>query len=184
MSKPRPDARTAAARIVDAVMSGRSLDRALETHLPTLDVKERALASELSYGVCRWYPRLDALLGLMLDKPLKSSQQPVTALLLVGLYQLSEMRIPEHAAVSETVRAVKGLRKEWARGLVNAVLRRFTREREQLLARLETSDTARLNLPSWLLEKLRRDWPGDYERVAAGWMQRPPHGPACQQIED
>jgi 16S rRNA (cytosine967-C5)-methyltransferase len=174
MSKPRPDARTAAARIVDAVMSGRSLDRALETHLPTLDVKERALASELSYGVCRWYPRLDVLLGLMLDRPLKSSQQPVTALLLVGLYQLSEMRIPEHAAVSETVRAVKGLRKEWARGLVNAVLRRFTREREQLLARLETSDTARLNLPSWLLEKLRRDWPEDYERVAAGWMQRPP----------
>jgi 16S rRNA (cytosine967-C5)-methyltransferase len=174
MSASRSDARTVAARIVDGVLSGQSLDRALEAHLPRLDVKERALAAELSYGVCRWYPRLDAILGLMLDKPLKSSQQLVKALLLVGLYQLLEMRMPEHAAVSETVKAVKSLRKEWARGLVNALLRRFGREREQLMTRIESIESARLDLPSWLIERIKRDWPDRYEQIAAGWMQRPP----------
>ena len=174
MSASRSDARTVAARIVDAVLSGQSLDRALDAHLPRLDQKERALASELSYGVCRWYPRLDAILGLMLDKPLKSSQQLVRAVLLVGLYQLLEMRMPEHAAVSETVKSVKVLRKEWARGLVNAVLRRFTREREALMARLDSIESARLDLPSWLLGRIRRDWPDRYEQIATGWMQRPP----------
>ena len=174
MGASRPDARTVAAMIVDAVLSGQSLDRALETHLSRLDPKERPLASELSYGVCRWYPRLDAILPLLLEKPLKSSQQLVKALLLVGLYQLLEMRIPEHAAVSETVRAVKGLRKEWARGLVNAVLRRFGREREQLMRRVESVESARLDLPVWLLERIKRDWPDHYEQIAAGWMQRPP----------
>ncbi|MDX1345476.1 MAG: 16S rRNA (cytosine(967)-C(5))-methyltransferase RsmB [Sedimenticolaceae bacterium] len=174
MSASRSDARTVAARIVDGVMSGQSLDKALATHLPRLDLKERALASELSYGVCRWYPRLDAILGLMLDKPLKSSQQLVKALLLVGLYQLLEMRMPEHAAVSETVRAVKALRKEWARGLVNALLRRFIREREQLMTQIESIESARLDLPDWLLERIRRDWPDRHEQIATGWMQRPP----------
>ena len=174
MSASRSDARTIAARIVDGVMSGQSLDRALDAHLPRIDLKERALASELSYGVCRWYPRLDAILGLILDKPLKSSQQLVRALLLVGLYQLLEMRIPEQAAVSETVKAVKGLRKEWARGLVNAVLRRFVREREQLMTGIESVESARLDLPAWLLERIRGDWPEHYEQIAAGWMQRPP----------
>jgi 16S rRNA (cytosine967-C5)-methyltransferase len=174
MSASRSDARTVAARIVDGVLSGNSLDRALEAHLSRLDVKERALASELSYGVCRWYPKLDAILGLMLDKPLKSSQQLVRALLLVGLYQLLETRVPEHAAVSETVKAVKGLRKEWARGLVNAVLRRFVRDREQLMTRLDSIESARLDLPSWLLERIRRDWPDRFEQIATGWMQRPP----------
>ena len=174
MSASRSDARAVAARIVDGVMSGQSLDKALAAHLSRLDLKERALASELSYGVCRWYPRLDAILGLMLDKPLKSSQQLVKALLLVGLYQLLEMRMPEHAAVSETVKAVKGLHKEWARGLVNAVLRRFGREREQVMARLDAIETARLDLPDWLLRRIRRDWPDRYEQIASGWMQRPP----------
>ena len=74
-------------------------------------------------------PRSQALLKALLDKPLKEKDANVQGLLLCGLYQLEHMRIPDHAAVGETVAATRALKKSWAKGLTNAVLRRFLRER-------------------------------------------------------
>ena len=64
------------------------------------------------------------------------------ALLLTGLYQLLHATTPEHAAVSETVEAARALGRPRAAGLVNAVLRRFQRERESILAELLGPDPA------------------------------------------
>ena len=103
----------------------------------------------------------------MLTKPLKPGHLELGALLEIGLLQLQEMRIPEHAAVSATVDAAALLGQRDAAPLVNAVLRRFQRERGSLDAALAGDDEARLSHPRWLLEQLARDWPDDWLRICA-----------------
>jgi len=80
-----------------------SLSSLLPQSFESLAPERRALAQELCYGTLRWAPRLEALLELLLSKPLKAKDSDVKSLLLLGLYQLAYMTIPPHAAVSETV---------------------------------------------------------------------------------
>ena len=114
---PPRDCRAAAARTLQQVAAGQSLNQCLPAAAAAVDPAERALLQELCYGCLRLYPRLSALLAPMLDKPLRDKDADVHALLLVGLYQLSAMRIPAHAAVSTTVDATAALGKSWAPGL-------------------------------------------------------------------
>ncbi|OQW95118.1 MAG: 16S rRNA (cytosine(967)-C(5))-methyltransferase, partial [Beggiatoa sp. IS2] len=130
------------------------------------DPRERALAQELSYGVLRWLPRLQALLQCLLHKPLKMKDADIQALLLLGLYQLLYLRIPDYAATAATVNVARGLQKEWATRLINAVLRNCQRQREKLLATLDDNVSTRLAHPVWILEQLQTDWPKDWESLA------------------
>jgi len=171
----QPSPRLAATLAVADVLAGRSLSEALPERSGSLSARDRALAAELAYGSCRWFWRLDALLGRLLEKPLKSRDRDVRALLVCGLYQLLYTRVPEHAAVGETVAVAGALGKRWARGLVNAVLRRMQREREDLLGALDEEDAGvRYALPGWLLDELRRAWPDRWQAVAAALAERPP----------
>ena len=63
------------------------------------------------------------------SKPFKKKDQDLRSLLVLGLYQLKFMRIPDHAAINETVSATGELNKRWARGLSNAVLRNYRRRK-------------------------------------------------------
>ncbi|HET6724795.1 MAG TPA: transcription antitermination factor NusB, partial [Gammaproteobacteria bacterium] len=128
--------RTLAAEAVAAVIArGESLDEALAHVVPRLaDAGDAALLKELCFGTLRWRFRLEAPLAALLRHPFKSRDADVHALLLVGLYQLAYLRVPDHAAVAETVAATAGLGKHWARGLVNATLRNFLRQRDRLEA--------------------------------------------------
>jgi len=164
-----------AARVVHAVRDrGRSLDEAL-AGVGALDgQRNRSLVQALGYGVLRTLPRQEALAGALLHRPLKPADRDLEALILVGLYQLTETRIPPHAAVAATVEAARTLGRTWAPSLVNALLRRFQRERERLLAAPDSSPEVRWLLPRWLLERLRGAWPRHWrEIVAAGNAQAP-----------
>ncbi|MDD2738503.1 MAG: transcription antitermination factor NusB, partial [Methylomonas lenta] len=110
--------RGCAAQILSRVISdGHSLTAALDNQLPKLkDHQDRAFVQALCYGVIRHYFALDFILQKLLDKPLKSKDGDIQALLLVGLYQLQHMRVKQHAAVSETVAATR--HKPWAKSLV------------------------------------------------------------------
>ena len=66
-----------------------------------------------------------------ITKPLKGKQRSAHFLILVGVYQLKYMRVPDHAAVAETVAATKPLKQFHLKGLVNAVLRSYQRSVEQ-----------------------------------------------------
>ena len=111
----------------------------------------------------------------MLSKPLKKKDNDVLALLLVGIYQLWEMRTPDHAAINETVAAVSALKKPWAKGLVNAVLRNFLRKRSDLEARAKEGDDAVSSAhPQWLVNDLAHHWPAQYEVLLANNNLRPP----------
>ena len=138
------------------------------------DPRDASLLSELCYGTLRWQPRLEALLKRMLERPLKAADRDVGTLLILGLYQLAYLRVPPHAAVQQTVEACRGLGKDWAAGLVNALLRRYQREREALEAALEADPVARYAHPSWFIEELQRDWPGHWQGMLEAGNQRPP----------
>lgn len=169
------NARVIAAQALGRVLGeGESLATVLPSALAHADPGERGLLQELCYGVCRWQPQLRFLLDRLLARPLASGEQVLRGLLLAGLYQLWHLRVPEHAAVAETVAAVRPLRKPWAAGLVNAVLRSALRRRAELEALIEADAEARAAHPRWLLDWLRRDWPDDWPAIVAANNVRPP----------
>lgn len=165
--------RATAAEVVDAVVhKGRSLDDALVTGETALEQTDRPLLRLLAYGVLRRYWRLQFYIDSLLDRPLARRDRIVNSLLAVGLYQLNETRIPDHAAVAATVEAVRLLQRPRLAGLVNAVLRRALRDR---IFDAEPSNTdAKYDHPTWLLEMLQRDWPQDWQDIVAANNGRAP----------
>jgi 16S rRNA (cytosine967-C5)-methyltransferase len=131
----------------------------------TADSRDRAFARHLAYGVLRWLGALEWLAARLLQKPLKARDRDVHRLVLLGLFQLWRDDGAAHAAINETAEVARLRGKPWAVGLVNAVLRRFQRERSDWLERLGGRDE-RFAHPDWLLGALRRDWPGDWRTVA------------------
>ena len=166
------DPRAAAARVLGEVLAGNSLNQALPAMLSRVNDRDRGLLQQLCYGTLRDGPRLQAILQQLLDKPLRDKDRDVQGLLLCGLYQLDGMRTPDHAAVGTTVGASRALKKHWAKGLVNAVLRRYLREREQLLAALDEAAVARH--PQWLYDSLHRQWPNHAATIIQANNQQPP----------
>ncbi|MGZ5044653.1 MAG: 16S rRNA (cytosine(967)-C(5))-methyltransferase RsmB, partial [Methylobacter sp.] len=149
--------RLVAARVLSRVLQdGQSLTAALDNAFLAVESgKDRAFIQALCYGVCRQYHRLDYILSQLLDKPLKDAD--VKALALVGLYQLKYMRVKPHAAVSETVLAAR--KKPWAKSLINAVLRTYLREQEELEHKADKFQVAALSHPDWLIKQIEQDWP-------------------------
>ena len=130
------------------------------------------MLKQLCYGSLREYPRLAAFLNQLLKSPLKRKDADINALLLVGLHQLLDLRIPDHAALSETVEACRYLGKPWATRLVNGVLRNALRQQEALAESLNSA--ARLRHPAWMLDALQKAWPDDWERIIDANNEPPP----------
>ena len=143
---------------------GRSLDRA-EDESKIEAGADRALARSLVYGVLRNYYSLTVLVAKLLERPLKQRDQDVFMLLLIGIFQIQEHRAPDYAVVSETVNAVKGLSKSWAKGLVNAVLRSFIRQQQHLLEQSQQILTVCYAAPEWFIERLQQDWPEHWQII-------------------
>ncbi len=174
----KASSRGIAVRIIqDCVHSGQSLSGLLPRYLEQLPPDSRPLAQEISFGALRWYQRLDCLLNDMLSKPLRGKKKTVHFILLSGLYQLLYLHKADYAAVTETVNVCDELQQSWAKGLVNAILRRFLREKDQLLAQLEGSYGSRFAYPEWLISAIKKSWknhsPGIESILDAG-NQRPP----------
>ncbi len=153
---------------------GRSLDEVLAELDDLDDQRDRSLVRELCYGVLRTLPRQEALAGVLLHRPLKRADRDLEALILVGLYQLTDTRIPAHAAVAATVDAARTMGKTWAPALVNALLRRFQRERGRLLNPPGPAPEVRWLFPRWLLERLRTAWPQHWREIIAASNGRGP----------
>ncbi|MFJ4345014.1 16S rRNA (cytosine(967)-C(5))-methyltransferase RsmB [Pseudomonas sp. NPDC089401] len=167
--------RLAAARALAAVLSGKaSLNSSLPAQLDKVEERDRGLTQDLAFGTARWQPRLELLAAQLLQKPFKAADADVQALLLVGLYQLFYTRIPAHAAIGETVGCADKLKKPWAKGLLNAVLRRAQREGEELLAGMERDPVVRTAHPRWLQKALKAFWPEQWEAICAANNAHPP----------
>lgn len=154
--------RAAAARAVVAVRQGRNLDAALNESREQFSPTDQALIAAMAHGVLREYRYLAALADPLLRRPPKEA---VHALVLVGLFQLRSMRVPVHAALHATVGATPLLGQPKARGMVNAVLRRFQRERDQLETQVPKAAGIRQSHPDWLVDQLHADWPDAWESL-------------------
>jgi 16S rRNA (cytosine967-C5)-methyltransferase len=173
--------RALAALALGDVLAGRSnLPEAFARHAHDAGVgprgepaaaRDRAFARELAWGAARLAPRLDHLVRAHLRQAPRRRDMDVHALLLVGAYQLGHTAVPPHAAVHATVAATELLGKRWARGLVNAVLRKVSTES---IPEGELPDEARFAHPAWLLDRLRYAWPEHWEAIAAAGNGRPP----------
>jgi len=168
--------RVVAAHVLDQVIRvRRSLNTLLPAGMEGLELPaDRAFASEIIYGVLRDYFVLEACVERMLDKPLRRKESVIRMLLLIGLYQLNSMRVPAYAAIKETADAARELDKNWAVGLVNAVLRRWQRESDRHLAAVKAYPQIALNHPQWLLKRLKKDWPEQWQSIARANQQRAP----------
>lgn len=157
--------RALAARSLVAVLAeGRSLKAELAEVLPQIaDPRDRALFEAICFAVLRHRRRYDLALSQWLAKPLRDRDYIVHCLLLCGLAQLDELKLSAHAAVGATAEAARDIGRAPMVGLINALLRRATREP------LPTS-TARgvhTSHPDWLVEALANDWPEDIDGILA-----------------
>ncbi len=151
-----PARATAFAVLLRVFEDGAWADRALvgEAARRDLDPRDRALATQLAFGTVQRAATLDHLIEALAGRKPSKLDAPVRAALRLGLYQLAYLeRVPDHAAVTESVELAKAASPRGA-GLVNAVLRRATREAAPLLAGLgdETAEQAALkhSHPAWI----------------------------------
>jgi 16S rRNA (cytosine967-C5)-methyltransferase len=157
------------------VLRGRSLTAVLEavwSRHASLSNTDRAAIQDLSYGACRWLGTLREVLRLVLNKP--PSDAEIETLLVVALYQLQWTRAPAHAVVDGAVRTCAGLGMASAKGLVNAVLRRFLRERDSLLERARATPAGRFSYPRWWIEALEHTYPDRFEAMLDAGNLHPP----------
>ncbi len=160
--------RTEAALILQAVIyKGESLSTALIDN-------DSPMTSDLCYGSLRWHEPLSFLLNELMAKKLKTKDKDVECLIRLGLYQIIYQKTPDHAAVGETVSALKGLKKPWAKNLVNAVLRNFLRGQEKLLKQKEEYWPAKYAFPQWLLDRIKNAYPENWQSILAESNQRAP----------
>jgi 16S rRNA (cytosine967-C5)-methyltransferase len=165
--------RATAAQVVDAVVpGGRSLDAALLDAEDRILDDDRALLRLLCYGALRQHWLLQCWIDRLLDRPLKKRDSVINALLAVGLYQISETRIPDHAVVSATVEATRLLKRPKHASLINAILRKFLRDR--IFEQQPSNEEAKHNHPQWLLDALAADWPDDWRNIVSANNARAP----------
>jgi 16S rRNA (cytosine967-C5)-methyltransferase len=133
--------------------------------------RDRRLASELAYGTLRRVPALDWALARHASRPLDRVTPSALALLRLGAYQLLFTRIPDHAAIGETV----ALASPGERGFVNAVLRSLARDPPAWPAGSDDDAVSiRTGVAPWAVRELRRLLGDEAEAAAAALGERAP----------
>lgn len=168
-----------AANAVNQVLSGRNLTLALpdaQASFPQATAQQRGGAADLSYGTLRFYGEIETYLSRLLEKPL--TDERIHALLLVAIYQLLHDKADAFTVVNQAVHAVSQLKrpapKAWAKGLVNAILRNFLRQKEQFADQFKANEVVAYSYPQWWIEKLKTQYPKDWQSMLLAGNQHPP----------
>ncbi|MEZ5500934.1 MAG: 16S rRNA (cytosine(967)-C(5))-methyltransferase RsmB [Steroidobacteraceae bacterium] len=162
----------AAASAVDAIArQGCSSEIALAS---AREHSDRAAVRAVTLGSVRWYLRLQAALAPLLARPPASLQPPLFALLVTAAHQIVYSRTPAQVCVNVAVEATRVLGAARAAGLVNAVLRRFVKERDEILGAVDRDLATRHAHPPWFASELQRDWASQVEAILEGNNQHPP----------
>jgi 16S rRNA (cytosine967-C5)-methyltransferase len=158
---------------------GKFIEDLLETALQSaqLSSADRALCQEIVYGIVRWQATLDWLIARKTDG--REQKPALQNLLRLGLYQIFRLdRIPDHAAVNETVELAKQNGFGAQAGFVNAVLRGYLREHDEtkkLLAGLKISQPALgWSHPEWLVTRWQKRWGIEKTASLLEWNNTPP----------
>ncbi len=167
------DVRLLAVRILTSlVRDGKSLSELLPAAQLDLDAREAALLQELTFGVCRSYGKLDAIVDQLLKKSLRNKDTDVRMLLWLALHEIGSMRTPDYAVTSTYVNLTKKIKKPWAKALINGTLRQFLRDQEEL-----TKNAVQRNphsIPEWIQKSILKDWPEQAAAVFDAFNSRAP----------
>ena len=160
--------RASACQVVHAVAEQHlSLTALLPAASACVPEKDKGLLQELVFGTCRWYYQLADQHNRYLAKPIHASDKIAQTLIKVGAYQLQHTRIPAHAAIHETVAAADLLGVSHLKGLINAVLRKISAESK-------TDQPDSVNHPLWMVEKIRHNWPDNWQSILHNNDLHPP----------
>ncbi len=167
MTKPKPSDRTVALQILLQV---------IQNHQPLSQLLQQpgisSLTKALCFGVIRHFIRLESVAdSLVIKRPKDLS---VWCCILLGLFQLDDMNMPDYAVVQETVALLSHLHKTWAKGFVNALLRRYCREQGAIQQALATHPEYQYNHPKWLLQTIQQAWPHEWQAILAANDTHPP----------
>ncbi len=140
--------------------------------------EDRALTERLVHGSLEYLPRLDRLIALRSKTPFRKLKPVIRCILRLSLYQILYLsRIPAHAVVNEAVKLTERRGLFGLKGFVNAMVRRFSREREAMLTESAESADAelRLALPDWLAARFIREFGAEEaEKLAASFLKPAP----------
>lgn len=164
-----------AAEVIGGVLSGRSLDAQLgllRDRSPALTDQENGALQDISFGTLRALGTIDEVLDALLRKPVVD--EGLRNLLRVALQQLRSTRAAPHAVVDNAVKACVAIKKGAARGLVNAVLRNYLRQRDALEKLAAQSDRGRYSYPQWWIDKVREQYPEQWVDVLESGNRHPP----------
>ncbi len=159
------DAFALAGVVVGRVLEGDSLTRAMAEVRASGAL--RAAVQDLAFSALRDYGNADALLGLLMARPPTAS---LRGLLLAALVELQRGPQSDHAVVHQAVEAATRVAPRSgsaAKGLVNAVLRNYLRQRDTLQATIGANETARYRHPQWWIDRVRSAWPQHWESILA-----------------
>jgi 16S rRNA (cytosine967-C5)-methyltransferase len=161
------------ARALCAVaLAGHSAGQALALAALAEPPAPRAAVRAVTLGSLRWYPRLEPIIGQLLAG--KALAPVLRSLLVAALHQLDFSNNAPEATVSSAVDAARLLQQGRAAGMVNALLRRYLREREALLGIVLQNSSAASAHPAWLLGALRESWPQHWQQIVAANNEHPP----------
>ena len=166
--------RAHAAEVIYALQNQQSnLDSLIRKHTQNLAPQDKKLLQSICYGICREWFHLEAIEGLLLDKPLKARDQILSAIVRCGIYELGWMASKEHAVVSEYVDVTLVEGRPWAKGLINALLRQFIRQKSELKMERHIAQTL-WNHPQWLISEIQKSWPNHWEKILVENNIHPP----------
>ena len=133
--------------------------RSLSESLFPIHGDDLSFAKSLAFGSIRFYHHLNDIITPRLKKPLEKKNLDLHCLLVLGAYQIIYTDISKHAAINETVEVAKIIDKPWATGFINAVLRGIDRDQKVII------ESKHFSHPSWLIKKIKKDYPEDYENI-------------------
>jgi len=162
-----------AALAVRHVLEGMALPAALAAVDDGSPLRGRTLVQELAYGTLRHWGRYEGLTRELAAKPVADAR--LAALIAVALYQLDHTDAPPFAVVDRAVDAAGLIARPQAKALVNALLRRYLRERDALNAQVAAkSPVARWSYPRWWIGRVESDHPHHWEQILAAGNERAP----------
>ena len=172
MSDARTDVLACAARVLAAVIDkGASADAALAQ---LAGAASSPAVRAVVLGSVRWYLRLLPAVQRLLDRKAGRLAPEISALLVASAHQIEYSRNPAQLTVNAAVNAARTLGQMRAAGLVNALLRRLVREREQLFAQIDADPVVAAAHPRWLATALQQAWPQHAAAVMAANNAHPP----------
>ncbi len=155
-------------RTLLAIQNGQSLASVLDPLLNSLHEGDKGFAHALLLTTLRQWYALARLLDSLADNPIDEVEVRTT--IQVGLVQLLYLEVADHAAIHETVEAVKEIEFAHASGLVNAILRKVNKNPSKFRKKCDKKHS----LPNWLAYQLKQDWSEEYDELTKGLRQAAP----------